>query len=122
MKKFTNDHEWIMVHGDIVTVGITDHAQHQLGDLVYVDLPDVGSIFVKGATAATVESVKAASDIYSPLSGEVVEVNQKLGSEPELVNQSPMDEGWFFKIRISRQDEIENLLDEAAYATLIAGA
>jgi glycine cleavage system H protein len=122
MKKYTDDHEWVVVNGDIATVGITDHAQHHLGDLVYVGLPDVGSNFVEGTTAATVESVKAASDIYSPLSGQVVEVNQKLGSQPDLVNQSPMDEGWFFKIRLSRQDEIGNLLDEAAYAALIAGA
>lgn len=122
MKKFTNDHEWVLVQGGIATVGITDHAQHLLGDLVYVSLPDVGSAFVKGATAAAVESVKAASDIYAPLSGEVVEVNEKLVDQPDLVNSSPMDGGWFFKLKISREAEVGELIDEAAYASLVAGA
>jgi glycine cleavage system H protein len=122
MKKFTNDHEWVLIQGGIATVGITDHAQHLLGDLVYVGLPDVGSAFVRGATAATVESVKAASDIYAPLSGEVVEINQKLAEQPDLANSSPMDGGWFFKINVSRKAEVADLLDEAAYTSLVASA
>lgn len=115
MLKFTEEHEWLRIDDDVATVGITPYAQEQLGDVVFVDLPAPGKIFEKGATAAIVESVKAASDIYSPVSGEVVESNQLLLAEPGLVNSDPMGKGWFFKIRLATPSEVEALLDEAAY-------
>lgn len=118
MLKFTEDHEWIRVEGEIATVGITDHAQQQLGDLVFVELPAVGATLAQGAAAAVVESVKAASDVYAPLSGEVVEVNQRIVEEPGVVNAGPMAEGWFFKIRIAEPAQLDGLLDEAAYRSL----
>jgi glycine cleavage system H protein len=114
------DHEWILVEGSVATVGITDHAQKQLGDLVFVDLPEVGRAVVKGDTAGTIESVKAASDIYAPLTGRVVETNPALVEAPDLANSSPERDGWFFKIEIHDRSEIETLLDEPAYRALIA--
>ena len=115
MLKFTEDHEWLRVDGDVATIGITPYAQEHLGDVVFVELPALGTIFAKGATAAVVESVKAASDVYCPVSGEVVESNQALLSEPGLVNSDPMGVGWFFKIKLTNQPELETLIDEAAY-------
>ena len=115
MLKFTPDHEWLKIDGDIATVGITDHAQSQLGDLVFVELPALGSDLAKGAAAAVVESVKAASDVYAPISGEVVDVNRSAVDNPALVNAQPMDEGWLFKMKIANRSEIDKLLDEAAY-------
>lgn len=112
---FTDEHEWTDVEGDIATVGITDYAQGQLGDIVFVELPDVGTEVSKGKDAAVVESVKAASDVYAPITGEVVETNDALEDEPALVNTSPEDEGWFFKIEIADKSELEGLMDEAAY-------
>ena len=117
---FTEDHEWIRVEGDIATVGITDYAQGQLGDLVFVELPEEGSTFEKNAEAATVESVKAASDVYCPLAGEVVEINQAIVDDPSLVNSDPQGAGWFFKLKLANVADIEGLLDEAAYKDLIA--
>jgi glycine cleavage system H protein len=119
MLKFTKDHEWLRIDGDIATVGITPYAQEQLGDLVFVELPQVGSEFKRGAAAAVVESVKAASDVYSPISGEVREVNESIVHEPALVNADPMEKGWFFKMKIADASEIETLMDEAAYQSLI---
>ena len=119
MLKFTKDHEWLRIDGDIATVGITPYAQEQLGDLVFVELPEVGSEFKRGAAAAVVESVKAASDVYSPISGEVREVNESIVHEPALVNADPMEKGWFFKMKIADASEIETLMDEAAYRSLI---
>ncbi len=117
--KFTKDHEWLRLEGDTVTVGITSYAQEQLGDLVYVELPPAGTQVKKGAEAAVVESVKAASDVYAPLSGEVTATNQKLASEPGLVNSDPMGDGWLFKIKFADRSELDSLMDEAAYKELI---
>jgi glycine cleavage system H protein len=119
MLKFTKDHEWLRIDGDIATVGITEHAQEQLGDLVFVELPALGSALAKGAAAAVVESVKAASDVYSPISGEVMQVNESIVSEPGLVNSDPMGKGWLFKMKIADAAEIETLMDEAAYRSLL---
>ncbi|HWP26327.1 MAG TPA: glycine cleavage system protein GcvH [Xanthobacteraceae bacterium] len=115
MLKFTKDHEWVRIEGDIATVGITEHAQEQLGDLVFVELPSPGAELKKGAAVATVESVKAASDVYAPLSGTVVEVNQSVVNEPGRVNADPMGDGWLFKVKVTDRTEIDTLLDEAAY-------
>lgn len=120
MLKYTKDHEWLKVDGDIGTVGITPYAQEKLGDLVYVELPGVGTKLQGGAVAATVESVKAASEVYAPVSGDVVAVNERLSAEPGLVNAQPMDDGWLFKLRLSDPGELNTLLDEAAYNELAA--
>jgi glycine cleavage system H protein len=117
--KFTEEHEWVALDGDIGTVGITDYAQDQLGDVVYVELPAVGAEFTKGEQAAVVESVKAASEIYAPVSGAVVEVNPALSDNPALVNESAMTDGWFFKLRIQEPGEFDELMDETAYATFV---
>jgi glycine cleavage system H protein len=119
MLKFSKDHEWLRIDGDIATVGITPYAQGQLGDLVFVELPAAGSELARGAAAAVVESVKAASDVYSPISGEVIQVNESIVNEPGLVNSDPMGKGWFFKMKIADASEIETLMDEAAYQSLI---
>ncbi len=112
---FTEQHEWIRVEGDTGTVGITDHAQGQLGDIVFVEVPEAGKSLSKGGEAAVVESVKAASDVYSPASGEVVEGNQALVDDPSLVNSAAEGEGWFFTLRLSDLGELETLMDDAAY-------
>ena len=112
---FTDEHEWIEVDGDNATVGITDYAQEQLGDIVFVELPEVGTMLDKGGDAAVVESVKAASDVYSPISGEVIEANAALEDDPELVNTSPEEEGWFFKLTVSDNSELDGLMDAKAY-------
>jgi glycine cleavage system H protein len=117
--KFSKDHEWLRLEGETATVGITAYAQEQLGDLVYVELPALGSEVKKGAEAAVVESVKAASDVYAPVSGQVSAVNEKLASEPGLVNSDPMGNGWLFKMKIADASELEGLMDEAAYKTLL---
>ncbi len=118
---FSEDHEWIEVDGDIATVGITDYAQEQLGDIVFVELPEEGKTFEKGDDAAVVESVKAASDVYAPVSGEVVEANSALEEDPALVNSDAEDEGWFFKLRLSAPDELKSLMNESAYAKFVEG-
>ena len=119
MLKFTADHEWLRLDGEVATVGITNFAQDKLGDLVFVELPNVGSKFKKGAAAATVESVKAASDVYAPVSGEVIEVNAKVSTEPALVNSAPTGDGWLFKLKIADASELDTLLDEQAYNATI---
>lgn len=116
---FTEDHEWLCVEGQVVRVGITHYAQEQLGDLVFVDLPQIGTQLVKGDAAAVVESVKAASDVYAPLDGEVVEINEALADNPELVNQKAEKEGWLWKMILQNETQLEGLLDEAAYKALI---
>lgn len=113
--KFTDEHEWIRLEGDIATVGITDYAQNQLGDVVYVELPEVGKTVAKGDEAAVVESVKAASEIFAPVSGEVVEVNADLEGAPGTVNEDPAGKGWFLKISIQNQSELQDLMSEAQY-------
>ena len=118
---FTKDHEWLRVEGDSATVGVTDYAQGQLGDVVFVELPPVGKAVAKGKEAAVVESVKAASDVYSPVSGTVTEVNAALEAEPALVNTSPEGEGWFFKLTLSDSAELAEMMDEGAYKAFVAG-
>jgi glycine cleavage system H protein len=118
--RFTKDHEWVRVDGDTATVGITDYAQEQLGDVVYVELPEVGRTVEQGKEAAVVESAKAASEVYAPVSGEVVEVNDVLGGDPAQVNADAMGGGWFMKIRLSDPKEIDGLMDEAAYRDFVA--
>ncbi|WP_374385786.1 glycine cleavage system protein GcvH [Sandaracinobacter sp.] len=115
MRYFTKDHEWIDVDGDIATVGITDYAQGQLGDVVFVELPEAGRMVAAGKEAAVVESVKAASEVYAPVSGTVTEANAALEATPDLVNSAPEGEGWFFRLKLSNPAELEGLLDEAAY-------
>jgi len=119
MLRFTKDHEWLRIDGETVTVGITDYAQSQLGDLVFIELPATGRAFEKGAAAAVVESVKAASEVYSPLTGEVTDVNETIVQEPQLVNSDPMGKGWLFKMRMADQSELDALMDEAAYRKLV---
>jgi len=115
MLKFTKDHEWIRVDGDIGTVGLTPFAQEKLGDLVFVELPDVGAKLDQGQTACTVESVKAAADVYAPVSGEVVAVNHHLVDEPGLVNAAPTGDGWLFRIKVRNAAEVDGLMDQQAY-------
>lgn len=117
---FTDEHEWIDVEGDTATVGITDYAQEQLGDIVFVELPEVGTMVDKGGDAAVVESVKAASDVYAPITGEVVEGNASLEEDPALVNSSPEEDGWFFKMTIGDKSELEGLMDAKAYEAFVA--
>ena len=119
--KYSKDHEWVRVEGDIGTVGISDYAQDQLGDVVYVELPEVGKTVAQNEEAAVVESVKAASEVYAPVSGEVVEVNQVLEDDPALVNGEPTGAGWFLKLRLSAPGELDGLMDEAAYADYVSG-
>jgi glycine cleavage system H protein len=117
--KYSKDHEWIRVDGDTGTVGITDYAQGELGDVVYVELPSVGDSVGKGESFGTIEAVKAVSELYSPLSGEVVEINESLEGEPALVNQSPYGDGWMIKIRIASTDEISDLMDASSYKEMV---
>ncbi len=117
---FTEDHEWIDVDGDVGTVGISDYAQGQLGDIVFVDVPEAGKSLAKGDEAAVVESVKAASDVYSPVSGSVIEGNAALTDEPGLVNTDPEGEGWFFKLTLSDASQLDRLMDETAYEAFVA--
>ena len=119
MLKYTKDHEWLKIDGDVATVGITAHAAEQLGDLVFVQLPDLGTKLDMGQEAAVVESVKAASDVYAPLAGEVTEVNQAIVDDPSVVNGDPMGAGWFFKIKLANAADAEGLMDEAAYKAMV---
>ena len=118
--KYSEDHEWIKVDGDIATVGITQHAQDALGDVVFVELPEVGKTYAQKDTAGVVESVKAAADVYMPVSGEIVEINQALADEPSLANSDPMGAGWFFKVKLSDASQLDALMDEAAYKAFAA--
>lgn len=122
MIKYTEDHEWIRVEGDVATVGITHHAQDALGDVVFVDLPEVGRTLAQKEVAGVVESVKAAADVYMPISGSVTEVNEALRADPALANSDPLNAGWFFKVRLSAPAELDALLDEAAYKSFSEGA
>ena len=117
---YTEDHEWVEVDGDIGTVGISEYAQSQLGDIVFVEVPDEGKEVGKGDEAAVVESVKAASDVYSPVSGTVIEGNAALADTPELVNEDPEGDGWFFKLTLSDASELDGLMDEAKYASFVS--
>jgi len=122
MLKFTSDHEWVLIDNEAATVGITQFAEEKLGDLVFVQLPKLGTALNAGGAAAVVESVKAASDVYAPIDGEVIEVNQQVVDDPTLVNSDPTGKGWLFKVRISDQSQLAKLLDEPAYRALIAQA
>jgi glycine cleavage system H protein len=119
--KYTKDHEWVRVEGATVVVGISDYAQTQLGDVVYVEVPEVGRKLEQGKEAAVVESVKAASEVYAPISGEVTAVNTDLAGEPGRVNGDPMGEGWFFKMTVAKPKELDALMDEAQYKTYVEG-
>ncbi|ACL60861.1 glycine cleavage system protein GcvH [Methylobacterium nodulans] len=116
MLRFTEEHEWLKLDGEIATVGITSHAAEQLGDLVFVELPKVGAVLTKGEAAAVVESVKAASDVYAPLDGEVTEINEAVVAAPETVNADPQGAGWLYRMRLKDPSAMEALMDEAAYA------
>ena len=119
---YTRDHEWLRVEEDEGAIGITDYAQGELGDIVYVDLPDIGSVVTQGKAFGTIEAVKAAADLYAPVSGEVVAVNGLLDQSPELINKSPYDDGWIIKIRLADKHELETLLSVEAYRKLVAEA
>ena len=118
--KFSKDHEWVSVTGDVATIGITNHAQEQLGDVVFVELPAVGKKVAKGGEAAVVESVKAASEVYAPVTGEVVDVNKELEGDPALVNRGAEGDGWFMKIKLSDPVELSDLMDKPAYEKFVA--
>jgi glycine cleavage system H protein len=118
--RYTKDHEYVRLDGDVATVGITNHAQEQLGDIVFVELPQVGKSVEQGAEAAVVESVKAASEVYAPLSGEVIEVNAALEGEPAKVNADPLGDGWFLKLKVKDKSQFDALMDEAAYNAFVA--
>ena len=120
--KYTEDHEWLNIEGDVATVGITHHAQDALGDVVFVDLPEVGKTFNQKDVAGVVESVKAAADVYMPLSGEIVQVNEALRADPSLANSDPLGAGWFFKAKLSDASQLDTLMDEASYASFAAAA
>ena len=117
--KYTSTHEWIKIEDSTATVGITDYAQHQLGDIVFVELPEIGMVFEKGSNAAEIESVKAVGDLIMPLSGEIIDVNQNLADNPELINYSPFNEGWIIRIKYSHANEIDELLSADKYKQLI---
>ncbi len=118
MLRFTKDHEWLKIDGDVATVGITAYAAEQLGDLVFVQLPEIGTTLDKGQEVAVVESVKAASDVYSPLAGEIVEINEAIVSDPSIVNSDPEKAGWFFKLKLADLKSADGLMDEATYKEL----
>ena len=118
--KYTKEHEWVKVEGETLVVCITEHAQDQLGDVVFVELPDLGKAVEQNGDAAVVESVKAASEVYAPVSGEIIEVNSKLEDDPELVNRAPTGDGWFIKIRLSDPSQLDGMMDEATYNEFVA--
>lgn len=117
--KYTREHEWVDIEGDVATVGITFYAQEQLGDVVFVDLPEPGQMCDQGSEVAVVESVKAASDIYAPITGQIIESNAALSDRPELINEDPENDGWFFKLQLSDPEELEDLMDEADYQNFV---
>ena len=117
--RYTKDHEWVRIDGDLAVVGISDYAQSQLGDVVYVELPEIGRLVEQGKEAAVVESVKAASEVYAPVSGEVVEVNEALAADPARVNADPIGEGWFIKLRLDDPKQLDTLMDEEAYKRFV---
>jgi glycine cleavage system H protein len=118
--RYSKDHEWVTVEGDVATVGITEHAQQQMGDVVFVELPAVGKAVSKGGDAAVVESVKAASEVYAPVSGQVVEVNGQLSGDPALVNRAAEGDGWFMKVKLANPAELDELMDKSAYDAFVA--
>jgi glycine cleavage system H protein len=118
--KFSKDHEWVSVEGGIATIGITNHAQEQLGDVVFVELPAIGKKVSKGGEAAVVESVKAASEVYAPVTGEVVDINKELEGDPALVNRGAEGDGWFMKVKLSNPVELNDLMDKASYDKFVA--
>lgn len=120
-RKYTQEHEWIQVDGDTATVGVTDYAANELGDIVFVELPETGEEFSQGDTVGTIESVKAVADLYLPVSGEVIAVNDAVVDSPELVNNNPLDEGWLLKVRLADTGELDSLLEAGAYQDLIGG-
>ena len=120
--KYTPDHEWLNVEGDVATVGITTHAQDALGDVVFVDLPAVGTTFAAKDVAGVVESVKAAADVYMPVTGEITEVNEALRADPSLANSDPLNAGWFFKVKLANPAELDALMDETSYSSFAANA
>ena len=120
--KYTEDHEWLKIEGDIATVGITVHAQDALGDVVFVDLPEIGALFAQKETAGVVESVKAAADVYMPVGGEVTEVNEALRADPSLANTDPLGAGWFFKVKMSDISQLTALMDETRYSAYSTNA
>lgn len=122
MLKYTSDHEWLMIENDTAVIGITPFAQERLGDLVFIELPKPGSALKAGGAAAVVESVKAASEVYAPIDGEVVEANQRVVEDPTLVNSDPTGAGWLFKIKVADPSQLEKLLDESAYRALVESA
>lgn len=117
--KYTPTHEWVKIEGDLAISGITDYAQHQLGDIVYVEFPDIGTSFEKGTSAGEIESVKAVEDFFMPLSGKIIEVNEKIVNNPELLNKSPYEDGWMLKVKITKPKEINQLLSVETYKELI---
>ncbi|MBM4167627.1 MAG: glycine cleavage system protein GcvH [Ignavibacteria bacterium] len=119
--KYTKDHEWVKIEGEIATVGITDYAQGELGDIVFVELPDVGKVTDQGKPFGTIEAVKAVSDLFAPLSGEVIEINDALKETPELINKSPYETGWMIRMKMKSGDQVAALLDAAGYKKLIGG-
>jgi glycine cleavage system H protein len=118
-RKYTQEHEWVLAEGDEVLVGVTEYAAAELGDVVFLELPEPGDAVEQGASVGTIETVKSVEDLYSPVSGEVTEVNEDVLNAPETVNRSPLDEGWLFKVRMSNPDELDGLLDEDGYGDLI---
>jgi glycine cleavage system H protein len=118
-RKYTEEHEWVELNDDVCTVGVTDFAANELGDIVFVELPEVGAEFSQGDTIGTIESVKAVADLFLPISGEIVEVNEAIMDTPELVNTDPLDEGWLFKVRLNETTEMDGLLDATAYTKLL---
>jgi len=120
-RKYTQEHEWVQVEDGIGTIGVTDFAANELGDVVFVELPEPGSEFSQGDTVGTIESVKAVADIYLPVSGEIVAINEAVVDSPELVNSDPLDEGWMIKVRLSEATEVDQLMDAAAYGELLGG-
>ena len=120
-RKYTQEHEWVQIDGEIGTVGVTEFAAGELGDVVFVELPETGSEFSQGDTVGTIESVKAVADLFLPVSGEIVEVNEAVVDSPELVNKDPLEDGWLLKVRLAEPAELEQLLDAAAYNNLIGG-
>lgn len=120
-RKYSEDHEWVEVDGDSGVIGISDYAQEQLGDVVFVELPEIGKVFDQRDEAAVVESVKAAAEVYTPVSGEVIEVNEELNNDPSLVNTDAFGEGWFVKLKLTDPTELDDLMDEETYATFVKG-
>lgn len=119
LTRFTKEHDYVRLDGDIGTIGITDYAQTQFGDIVFVELPAIGKTLAKGAEAAVIESVKAASELYAPASGEIVEVNEALQETPALINEDPLGRGWIIRLKLADPSELDSLLDEAAYAAFV---